>query len=106
MYNFSLLILFIGGIALTIGDLIMKEWVLNNKLSFYLLGIFVYLIGLLFLSYSFKFENIAIASALFVIFNIITLLLFSYFYFKEPLSWQQLVGVGLAITSIIILEIK
>jgi multidrug transporter EmrE-like cation transporter len=86
-YNYlPLILLAVGGIVLTTGDLVMKYWVKTNTPWFYILGLGIYLIGLNFLAFSFKFKNIAVASVIFVIFNVLTLLLFSWFYFKEKLS--------------------
>src|SRR3989338_6810274 len=69
-------LLAIGGIILTVGDIIFKSWVEKPHTGMYVLGLAVYLVGLMFLVQSFKFENIAVASTIFVIFNITTLLFF------------------------------
>lgn len=50
MNNLALLLLALGGIILTVGDIVMKEWVINNKILFYFIGLFIYLIGLNFFS--------------------------------------------------------
>ena len=62
---FPLFILFIGGLILTAGDIVMKKWVLSSAIPTYLLGMVLYIIGLNFLAYSFRFKDIAIASVLF-----------------------------------------
>ncbi len=103
--NIGLLLLFIGGLLLTAGDIIMKKWVINNSFYFYFFGIIIYLVALNFLAQSYKFKNIAIASMIFVIFNIITLSIVSWFYFKETLSPMQILGIVLGISSVIILEV-
>lgn len=71
---------------MTVGDVLMKQWVEAGSVWLYVAGMAVYLVGLNFLAQSFKYENIAMASAMFVIFNIVTLLIFSWLYFKEPLT--------------------
>lgn len=68
-----LVILFLGGIALTIGDILMKRWLIGSSIGDYSLGMLLYVIGLNMLVYTFKFKNIAIASTVFVIFNVVTL---------------------------------
>jgi multidrug transporter EmrE-like cation transporter len=103
--NPALILLLIGGIILTLGDLFMKKWVNTNSTLFYIVGLAVYLVGLNFLAHSFKYKNIAVASVIFVIFNVVTLSLVSYFYFKETLSPLQIIGICVGITSIIILEL-
>lgn len=90
---------------LTIGDVVMKKWVANNNLFLFISGLAIYLVGLIFLAYSFKYKNIAAASTIFVIFNIITLSIVSWFYFKETLSTLQLVGIVFGIFSILCLEL-
>jgi len=101
----TILWLTLGGIILTIGDVIFKFWVESRSPILYVSGFIAYLIGLVFLIQSYKSENIAIASAIFVIFNILTLLLVSCFYFNEKLTVVQIVGIGFAILAILILEI-
>jgi len=103
--NIGIILLFIGGLFLTAGDIIMKKWVINNSFYFYFAGIVVYLIALNFLAQSYKFKNIAVASMIFVIFNIVTLAIISWFYFKETLSPMQILGIVLGISSVIILEV-
>ncbi|MFA6324664.1 MAG: SMR family transporter [Candidatus Paceibacterota bacterium] len=98
--------LFFGGIILTIGDIFFKYWTKNPKISFYIIGIIIYLVGLMFLVQSFKTQNIAVASAIFVIINIITLGIVSWIFFKEPLSITQIIGIILALIAIFILEFK
>jgi len=90
---------------LTVGDIIMKKWVISGSNLFYLSGLAVYLIGLNFLAQSYHFRNIAGASTVMTIINVILLLAVSYFYFKEPLSTLQLIGVALGIIAIVFLEL-
>jgi multidrug transporter EmrE-like cation transporter len=105
MNSWPLLLLFSGGVVLTVGDIIMKKWVTNGSHVFYFLGLAVYLVGLNFLAQSYHFRNIAGASTAMTIVNVILLLGFSYFYFKEPLSPLQLIGVALGIIAIVFLEL-
>lgn len=102
---FPILLLFAGGVILTAGDIVMKKWVVNNSVFLFIAGLAIYLAGLVFLSFSFKYKNIAVASTIFVIFNIATLSIVSWLYFKETLSVYQLIGIALGICSIIFLEL-
>lgn len=102
----SLLLIFIGGIVLTVGDLVMKKWVGNSSPFLYGLGLTIYLIGMVFLSQSFKFKNIAVASLMLVLFNIVTLLVVSWFFYQEKLSLLQMIGIAFGLISIVILELK
>ncbi len=105
MNLFSLIILGAGGLILTIGDIVMKKWVTSGSRLFYIIGLTVYLAGLIFLAQSFKYKNIAVASVIFVIFNVVTLSLVSWFYFKEKLSPLELSGIALGIAAIIVMEL-
>ena len=101
----TLLILLIAGLTLTIGDLVAGKWVTSNKKSFYILTLLLYMIGLNFLIYSYKFEDIAIASIIMEIFNIVTLTLAGRFLFKENITKTEIAGIIVGIIAVIILEI-
>lgn len=101
----AILWLVFGGITLTIGDIVFKFWVERPTVFSYISGLCIYLIGLMCLVQSYKTENIAIASAIFVIFNIVTLALVSWFYFNDKLSTMQMIGIFLAIIAVVILEL-
>ena len=98
-------LLLVGGIILTVGDIVMKKWAINQKVSLYLIGLFFYLIGLNFLAQSYRFRNVAAASLIFVVINITILVFVSWFYFKEKLSLMEILGIVLAIAGVIILEV-
>jgi len=100
-----IILLFIGGMVLTVGDIFMKKWVAVDRPVFYIVGMIIYLIGLNFLAQSFKYKNIAVASVIFVAVNVITLSLVSWWYFKESLSLLQILGIVVGLASIVILEI-
>jgi multidrug transporter EmrE-like cation transporter len=102
--NIALILLFIGGVILTFGDIIMKRWVTTNNYWLYISGLAIYLVGLNFLAQSFRYKNIAVASVILVIFNVAILALVSWLYFKEALSLMQILGIVLGIAAIVILE--
>ena len=97
--------LIFGGFILTIGDVFFKFWTKNPHIWMYLVGISIYVVGLMFLIQSFKSTNIAVASAIFVVANVVTLAIVSWIFFHEPLSYLQIFGIILAIIAILILEI-
>lgn len=103
--DIAIILLLIGGLILTMGDILMKKWVNTNTNVFYVIGLIVYLIGLNFLAQSFKFKNIAVASVIFVIFNVVILSFVSWIYFKEALSPLQIIGIILGIIAVVILEL-
>lgn len=100
-----LVLLAIGGTVLTVGDIVFKYWAERPHPALYSLGLLVYLLGLTFLVQSFKSENIAVASAIFVIFNIVSLLVVSWIYFDEKISPIQVGGLALAVVAILLLEL-
>lgn len=105
MNNFAILLLFIGGLGLTLGDVIMKKWVVSSNHMFYVVGMIAYVIAIGFLAESFKYKNFAVANAICVGFNIIALAIVSWLYFKEALSLAQVLGIGLVVVGIVVLEL-
>lgn len=100
-------ILFAGGILLTMGDLIFKNWVEKGAIySFtYFLGIMLYLLGSMALVESYKYDiNIVAAGIIQVLFNTIILVVFTYFYFHEPLTYSQIAGILLGVAAIYLLK--
>ncbi len=100
----GLFLLFLGGLVLTAGDIVMKEWALKGGTSYFLQGLAIWTVGLVFLALSFKYKNMAAASAIFVIVNVVSLALISWLHYDEPLSKAQVAGVGLAIVAVFLLE--
>jgi multidrug transporter EmrE-like cation transporter len=96
--------IFIGGLFLTAGDIVFKQWATHLTWLPYLAGLALYIIGMLFLVRTYSTENIAVATVLFVIFNIVTLVLVSWLYFKEPVTLLQGLGILLAFGVILLLR--
>ena len=103
--NLAIILLLAGGIILTAGDVVMKKWVSTNNYVLYFIGLATYLVGLNFLAQSFKFKNIAVASVMLIIFNVIILSLVSWLYFKEALSPLQITGMIMGIAAVVVLEL-
>lgn len=100
-----LLLLFIGGITLTLGDIVFRYWTSNNTPSLYVLGLGLYLVGLMFLVRSFKYQGVAVASATLVLFNIATLAIVGWVVFKEHLNGFEIAGLLTAAAAIVLLEL-
>ncbi len=100
----ALALTLIGGLILTLGDVAMKAWVSSSKTGFFAIGLFIYVIGLCLLAFSFKFEDIAVASVLLVLFNTVSLIFVNRFLFREPTSVMHLVGIAIAIIAVGVLE--
>jgi multidrug transporter EmrE-like cation transporter len=101
----TIFVLLTAGIVLTIGDIFAGKWVESNKKYFYFLTLIFYMIGLNFLIYSYKFEDIAVAAIIMEIFNIVTLTLVGRFLFKENITRTETAGIIVGIIAVIILEI-
>lgn len=100
------ILIIIGGLTLTVGDVFMQKWVDTNITKNFIIGMIIYVVALTCLAFSFKYKNIVIASVLYILINIISLLIVNYYLFNQPLSSSQFIGIFFAIVSIIFLEIK
>jgi multidrug transporter EmrE-like cation transporter len=98
--------LILGGILLTVGDIIMKEWVQTENSLYFLVGLAFYIISLICLAFTFREKNIAVASLMLIIFNVVILSIVSWLFFNEPLSLRQFLGLGLGIAAIIMMELS
>lgn len=107
MNYLPLVILFISGLVLTVGDLIFKSWALKGMgYSFlYVFGVIAYLAGSLLLVESYKYDvNIVVAGIIQILLNTVILVAFTYFYFHEPLTAKQIVGIILAVVSLYLIK--
>ena len=95
----------IGALFLTVGDVVFKYWNGHERPLLYVLGLALYLVGLIFLVKSYQFTNIETASALLVVFNIIALTVVGWLFFHERISVTEILGIFAGIVSIVLLEI-
>ena len=100
----GLLLLIIGGVVITGGDILLKKWATNSQILFLLAGLFVSVIGLLFLALGLKSKSLAVGNIIFVAVNMIVLVLAQIFYFKEALSSVQLLGIAIAVVGVCMIE--
>lgn len=99
-----LVLLFSGAVIDTLGDVIMKSWVESNRRIVFVIGLVVYMAGITLLAKSYRYENIAVASVIFVIFNVVILAIVSWLHFKEPLTPVQIGGILMGIAAVALLE--
>jgi multidrug transporter EmrE-like cation transporter len=99
-----LIYLILGGSILTLGDIALKKWAIDDKYLYYAIGLLCYLVGVIFFSLTLREKNLAIANTILVTVNIVTLTLVSYFYFHERLSLVQIGWILLSIIGVVILE--
>lgn len=90
--HYGILLIFIAGLLLTVGDLILRSWVGNPDVwRLYVFGVIFYFIALNFLARSYRFENIAIASVIMEVFNMVTYLAISYWKYGDTISRLEVV---------------
>ena len=99
------LILLAGGFFLTIGDIFAKKWVLTESPYLFVSVLFLYLVGLNFLVFSYRYKEIAPASITLEIFNVILLAIVGTYLYKERISRTEIAGIVLGILSVIIMEL-
>lgn len=102
--NNALIYITAGALFDTFGDLLMKNWVINNSKMYFAGGMLFYVIGLSFLAYSFTFKNIVIASVLFLIVNVVLLSLVNWLVYSEVLSHKEVAGLCLGLMAIVLFE--
>ncbi len=101
---YVLLLLAIGGVILTVGDVVFKYWTLTSKPVLYVLGIPIYLVALLFLAESYKYQHMAGASLVLTTLNTLLLVVVSSLLFREHLSPVQWVGIALGIAAVVCIQ--
>jgi multidrug transporter EmrE-like cation transporter len=103
--TFAFLILVVGGVTLTIGDIIFKYWLGHSRTSLYVIGFLLYAIALVLLIESYKFDNIAVASSILDVSNVVILAVVSWAVFEEPLSLVQMLGVLASMIGLFLLQV-
>jgi multidrug transporter EmrE-like cation transporter len=100
-----LVILFFGGIFLTIGDMFAAEWVRSEGGSIlFLVTMLLYIIAMVFLVTSYEKEDIPVATVILITFNIIILAIVGIMIFEEELTLQKIIGIVLGLISLMFLE--
>ncbi len=96
--------LFLAGCLLTVGDICQKESTLRHSTILFIAGICIWTLSTVILAYSYAFRNMAVATLLYVIFNILTLLIISWLWYNEPLNIKSLLGMTMGLLAIYLLE--
>jgi len=100
-----LVILFVGGIILTIGDIFAAQWVrFNGGFLLYFMTMLFYIIGMVILIVSYEKEDIPVASVILVMFNVIILTIVGIMIFKEEITLTKIIGIILGFISLTLLE--
>ncbi|MDO8565735.1 MAG: hypothetical protein Q7S04_00935 [Candidatus Moranbacteria bacterium] len=98
----NVLILVCVGAVLTGGDFAMKAWSngQTSQISWYVFAILLYVVGLSAYGYILRSADFAAASYSILLFNMIFVALAGYLYFDDALSYYELAGIVLGITSV------
>lgn len=89
---------------MTCADFFAKKWSDAEKWNSYALAFAFYFVALNVFLFSLKSKNVAIATAILVTFNTVSLVLLSHFYFHEKITPVQMVGLALSVVAVILLE--
>ena len=101
----GILIVTIGCVFTTIGDVILRYWMESRSFTTYAWGIGCYFIGMNFLAQSFRYKNIVVASVMFIIINIAMLLVVTRVVFVDQLRVMHWWGLALGLLSVVVLEL-
>jgi multidrug transporter EmrE-like cation transporter len=101
----TIIVMALSGATITIGDLFSGKWVKTDKKLFYALAFLFYIIGSIFLIYTYKSEDIVIATMVVEIINLVTLTLAGRFIFKENISKMEIIGIAIGLVALVILEL-
>lgn len=102
--NWALILALSGGLLATVGDIFSKKWVMTDKTLFFIIGFTIYSLAVIFLIFSFKHDHIVVNTIIYILSNILTYTIISTVFFKDPLRATQLIGIGIALVAITILE--
>lgn len=100
-----LIILLIGGVILTVGDIIAAEWVRSEGgIVLFASTMFFYIIAMIFLVASYEKEDIPVATVILITFNVIILSIVGIVIFNEELTPGKIIGLVLGLISLMFLE--
>ena len=95
----------ITGILLTLGDLVLREWLDTRwPLGFWVV-LTIYMVGTFCMMMSFFSQNIAVATVAAVVANAVGYVVASYFIFGDTISALKIMGMFAGIVSFAILEL-
>ncbi len=108
----SVLIFFILGIMLALGDISMKLWVtkhngnLFQNMWWYVTAIALYIVALSVYGYMLKYVDFAAASFSIIIFNLVVVAIVGYFFLGDTLSLLELGGILCGLASVFLFTLS
>jgi multidrug transporter EmrE-like cation transporter len=98
-------LLFMAGVFVTIGDVILFQWARENNFVHLIFGLLFNVAGITFYAQALKFESLGLATAMFLGLNILAVTLAGCFIFGERIPLKGVLGMGLIAISIFLIEI-
>ena len=103
-YFFIILVIVVSVLEIA-GDILFKEWSLQKKNIYLIIGTILYMGATIFWAFSLKYQNLSKAVVIFGVLTVIIGVLVGVFFYKEPLSLLNIIGVVFGLACIILLEI-
>lgn len=94
----------LGGVFLTGGDILFRIFQSSQWKFGFVVAFCVYGIGSLCMMLSFFGENIAVASILTLVFNVLIYLAAAYFFFGDTVSHREIFGILLGLAAVMVIE--
>ena len=98
-------ILIVSVLLETGADFFFKKWAIESKNIVLIFGLLLYIIASIFFAVSLKYEFLSKTISIFSLLNLLAITLVGILFFKEHLTILNKIGVGLAIISIILIEL-
>lgn len=99
-----LLLIATGALLEVAGDVTLKYWALSHRTALMIFGLGIYFAGSIFWAYSLWYESLSKAIIVFTLSNLLIALAVALLVFDETLTHKQMVGVGLALVAIFLIE--
>ncbi|MCB9358330.1 hypothetical protein H6503_00205 [Candidatus Woesearchaeota archaeon] len=95
----------LSGSLFTVGDILLKYWADRSSVWFIASAMFLYLLAGITLAFAFKRREVAVAIAVLLCFNLLTVALAGLLLFKEVLGLKEIIGISLALIAIVVMTI-
>jgi len=105
MKYFFIFLVIVVGLLEVVGDVLFKEWIIHNKKSLLLIGVVFYMAATIFWAFSLKYQSLSKAVVIFAVLTLIVGVLVGVFFYKEPLTPLNIIGVVLGLASIVLIEL-
>ena len=105
-FAFILLVALILTIIETYAQYNLKEFSLNRRLPYYILGIILYVVSAMIFMNLLSYEKVGIVNLIWNIMSTLSVFIMGYLIFNESLNNYEMVGAVMAIVGLILLGLK